>query len=618
MVSCNLKYALCLTALGVCLFGQTYEERAVAISREIQARHIPFGTVVNPMYTAADSNTLLTYTRCGDSAIWTGHWLAAESFRYRVTRSAEALQAALLALNGLETLVHVTAEHNLLARCVVRPESPYAAGPRNEEAHHGEYTGRYNGADYVWFGNTSRDQYLGALFGLSAAFEHIEDPAVRARISVVVSKLIDRLLEKNWSVVMPGGQVSTVFWLRPEQQLAILQVGRQVNPARFTRVYEDKRSGASGLELVMSVEAREPHDSYFKFNLNAIAFFNLLRLEEQSSSKRAQYVEAYLTFRRAVAAHGNAFFNVIDRALRGPDPRRDSETTELIAAWLQRPTRDTWVDLRGKYRACGEDRACDAIPVPERVRTDFLWQRSPFLLYGGGESRIESAGIDFILPYWMSRYYGADLHLTAVSAASGASMLAPASIGTLFGTGFPANARVRVAGQDARVFFSGPEQINFSVPADTSIGSVAVSVHAADGTQTHFTTTEITRTAPALFSANATGRGVAAAIAVRPGSNGTLVEVPVFRCTGPLLCVTQELDTPVYVSLFGTGVRGGTVTVRINGQSVPVLYSGPQPEFEGLDQINIRIDSSFPVHGEHDLVVTADGRQSNAVRIRLD
>jgi hypothetical protein len=55
-----------------------------------------------------------------------------------VTRSPEARRALLLALNGIETLLNVTGEHNLLARCVVRPESPCASGPRSEEKRHGD------------------------------------------------------------------------------------------------------------------------------------------------------------------------------------------------------------------------------------------------------------------------------------------------------------------------------------------------------------------------------------------------------------------------------------------------------------------------------------------------
>jgi len=40
------------------------------------------------------------------------------------------------------------------------------------------------------------------------------------------------------------------------------------------------------------------------------------------------------------------------------------------------------------------------------VNTDFLWQRSPFTVTGGRFGTQETAGIDFILPYWMARYYG--------------------------------------------------------------------------------------------------------------------------------------------------------------------------------------------------------------------
>ena len=97
---------------------------------------------------------------------------------------------------------------------------------------------------------------------------------------------------------------------------------------------------------------------------------------------------------------------MIDRALTGPDNKRDAETRALLEAWLRRPPRDQFVDLRDEFPSCGQpDRACDAIPVERRVPTDFLWQRSPFLLFGGGSGTIQEAGIDFILPYWMARFY---------------------------------------------------------------------------------------------------------------------------------------------------------------------------------------------------------------------
>src|SRR5216110_546810 len=67
------------------------EADALAISANIQQRHLPFGGILDPIFAAPDSNQIIGYTRCGDSAIWTGHYLAAESFRYNVTRTADAL-----------------------------------------------------------------------------------------------------------------------------------------------------------------------------------------------------------------------------------------------------------------------------------------------------------------------------------------------------------------------------------------------------------------------------------------------------------------------------------------------------------------------------------------------
>ena len=67
------------------------EADAIGISQNIRARHMPFGIIVDPIFASPDSDQIVGYTRCGDSAIWTGHYLAAEAFRYNVTKSAEAL-----------------------------------------------------------------------------------------------------------------------------------------------------------------------------------------------------------------------------------------------------------------------------------------------------------------------------------------------------------------------------------------------------------------------------------------------------------------------------------------------------------------------------------------------
>jgi uncharacterized protein (TIGR03437 family) len=140
-----------------------------------------------------------------------------------------------------------------------------------------------------------------------------------------------------------------------------------------------------------------------------------------------------------------------------------------------------------------------------------------------------------------------------------------------------------------------------------------------------FANVEVRDTAPALFSANMTGGGPAAAWAYVTEADGRLRQVAVSRCVGPALCFTEEIEIgnrPVYLSLFGTGIRNRTsldaVTVWVGSRSVPVLYAGAQPEFAGLDQINVLLPRELRGAGETDVIVTIGLTRSNAVRIRID
>lgn len=390
---------------------QAAEPDALAISGNIQQLHMPYGTILDPIFASADSASpgyteIVSYTRAGDSAIWTGHYLAAEAFRYQVTGSPEALENVWRALRGVRSLIDVTAT-DVLARCLVPADSPYAAAIQQEESGHGIYYSSLGDHAYFWIGNTSRDQYSGVMFGLSVAYSLIDQPEVRDFIRRDVTRILNYLLRHGWNVFMPDGSISTTFLFRPDQQLTFLQVGRTVNPSRFGWLYALYRSVfAATVSGPILYDNIDEHDHYFKFNLNYINLYNLVRLEATGSPFRGLYLNAYARLRRRTEQHGNAHFNMVDRALKGADGARDIETIGLLDLWLQRPRRDDWRDWRETYPACDTNRACNPIPVDERVNTDFLWQRSPFQLSGGGSGTIETAAIDYILPYWMARHYG--------------------------------------------------------------------------------------------------------------------------------------------------------------------------------------------------------------------
>jgi hypothetical protein len=380
----------CLASLGLLgIPAQASEADAIALSANIQARHLPFGTLLDPVYASPASSQIVAYTHCGDSALWTGAYLGAEAFRYQVTASAGALAHVKAALAGLQMLVDVTGD-NRLARCLVPANSPYAAEIEREEAHHTIH----HHAPWIWIDNTSRDQVVGALFGLGVAYDLVNDPTVKANIRDLVTRLIGFVAHHQWS---PNDDILNTFLVRPEQLHMLLQMAHHINPAQAIR----------GPVLILPTKIAVLADvhnnrSYFKFNLDYMTFYHLLRRQHNDEN-----ASAYRIVRDATASHQNAFFNMVDRALRGPNAARDAETRRLLEQWLQRPRRDDYVDARKVVPVCGQE-ACQPVPVPWRPPTDFLWQRDPFQLSGGGKGVVESAGVDYLLPYWMARYYGAN------------------------------------------------------------------------------------------------------------------------------------------------------------------------------------------------------------------
>jgi hypothetical protein len=421
------------TAPRVSLMGQPITDGdAIAISDNIAqpdpgtglGRHVPYGIIADPEYASgavesgADFTRIVKWVRIGDGAIWTGHWLAAEAFRYKMTGEAAARANLQRAVDGIEDLSTVTTPRapDLLARAFVPTSIAYMADFEKAEGRHGLFDGTVNGEPVRWIGNTSRDQYVGAFFGMAVAFDMLDpavpaDAATRAQISGVATRLLKYLLRNGWSVKRPDGTTSTTFVGRADQQLALAQIGRRVNPKQFDTTYVRlRKSLASSVINPLSMECTDPYSSYFKFNLDYATMFNLVRLEEPTSSYRTTYLNAYNKLRSCTATHDVAHFNVVDRALRGPSSARDADTRRFLELWLLRPRRDYEVNLTGRYAACGTNRACSPVPVNERPNTDFLWQRSPFtLMSAGGLGTIETSAIDFILPYWMARFYGVPL-----------------------------------------------------------------------------------------------------------------------------------------------------------------------------------------------------------------
>lgn len=177
----------------------------------------------------------------------------------------------------------------------------------------------------------------------------------------------------------------------------------------------------------------------------------------------------------------------------------------------------------------------------------------------------------------------------------------------------------------ARLFFVAPGQVNFLVPAGTAQGLARVEV-VRDGRTVTKGEMLVEALAPALFSANGDGRGVAAGLAITARADGTQTWQYLFEATAPLGArrpVALDLGGPgdqVFLSLFGTGMRGGAgaATATVGGEPVGVTGPVAQGQYEGLDQVNLGpLPRTLAGRGEVEIRLVVGGRSANVVTVEV-
>jgi hypothetical protein len=217
-----LRYRLLGVLVFACVLAAVAgasEADALRIEQQLLDHHVPYGAILDPVFAGASSDEIAGYSRCGDSAIWTGHYLAASAFRYAATKAPDALDHVRATLDGIRKLVDVTGT-DLLARCAFPSDSPYGAGMSSEESSHGVYNGLVDGRQWIWIGQTSRDQYAGVFFGLTAVYNLVPDAGIQQTVRELTTRLLAALIDHKWFVVMPDGAISTTYLGRADHQLA--------------------------------------------------------------------------------------------------------------------------------------------------------------------------------------------------------------------------------------------------------------------------------------------------------------------------------------------------------------------------------------------------------------
>lgn len=179
----------------------------------------------------------------------------------------------------------------------------------------------------------------------------------------------------------------------------------------------------------------------------------------------------------------------------------------------------------------------------------------------------------------------------------------------------------------AQLFFVAPMQTNFLLPPETAAGTATITITTGDGVSS-MGQLQVERVAPGLFSANANGTGVPAAVLLRVASNGGQSYEVISRFDSALSrWVAQPINLgpvsdQVYLILFGTGLRRrsnlASVTGTVDGLSVPISFAQAQGSLIGTDQVNLGpLPRSLAGRSNVNVVISVEGRAANSLMIAI-
>ena len=174
-------------------------DRARDYDRLARESNLPEGGVATAIYASPALNAIVGYDGIVDSALWTGTLLAAQGWRLRVTGAPDAAARVVAMARTLHVWFNLSQSPGYLARYAVPEGSPVLVEMdcSRRVIHCGAM---FEGTEYRWRGDTSRDQYTGVMLGYTAAYQATTDAATREAIRADVVKLVEELMRDRHDI----------------------------------------------------------------------------------------------------------------------------------------------------------------------------------------------------------------------------------------------------------------------------------------------------------------------------------------------------------------------------------------------------------------------------------
>lgn len=311
-------------------------------------------------------------------------------------------------------------------------------------------------AGYCFLDNVSRDEYAGHMLALGALAKLVDDPEVQATVKDLLTQVCDalvdtRLLLQDWDgrPVEHGTFYAMSLDEFPGFNAAMAMdflkmCAETTDNPKFVDFYDNclLQKGGTRDCLQRPSETPRPYTEYLSqsgmyvgagncstnwnnISMHFCSLHNLIWFERDPATRQA--VQAHLEeifdppagTAKAIRDQNNAWFDFTYAALKQLGPGSTGPAYEAVENGVcmlrQFPTRKHHRAVTCPPDRCqpvctgrlGEDLSDYARPVTERCIRQFVWWANPYDIRNCEENlrRIEPP-TDFLLAYWMGRYYG--------------------------------------------------------------------------------------------------------------------------------------------------------------------------------------------------------------------
>jgi len=415
------------TAAGISQIREqemTLGQKAAAFEERIRLRHDRYG-LVSPSKLSKPGDLTTNKTLPNDNdGLWTSLYLAAECYRYSVTKDPDARALAIRSYEALERLESVTGIPGYPARTfAAATDSVLPSRSPHPKKWHPSADGQWQ-----WMDDTSSDEIVGHLFAIPLFYELVADGEWKERSRNLIHRVMTHVVDHDfqlidfdglptrWAIWNPDSLNNSPGWwyehgLNSLQILSFLKSATKVTgDQKFEKAYQLLVKKHHYAENAKQVKMFGPYEnSHSDDILTYLPYYNLAKYAKDDPLLPL-YTRSLQRTWSVARPDGIPLWNIIASSVLQKDCDLQVALTTLqqlpmdLISWTMTNSH-RWDLPRNPVNGRGNvAQSVRPIPIAEGVISK--WNSNTHLYDTGNDGLSEDDGAYFLLPYWMGRYHG--------------------------------------------------------------------------------------------------------------------------------------------------------------------------------------------------------------------